>query len=77
LEAFKIFVEDYNKHHHNKINKVNLATNKSSLLSYFPIYSRKELCTSIDYSEYGIDRKYEGDWNKGQVCIYYNFKGKQ
>lgn len=76
LDAFKIFVEDYNKNHKNQLNKINLATNKSSLVPYFPVYSRNELCASIDYSQYGIDHEYMGDWNKGQICIYDNFKYK-
>ena len=71
LEAFEIFMNDYNSLHDNKIERVYLSV-KSPLITEF--YYKGELkppVNVVDYSIYHMDRDlaYEGDCNDGVVCI--------
>lgn len=75
LDAFKEFIKDY-KVNKGNIQKVYLGVNKSSLVEYFPNMGEDEVCESVNYSKYGISRKYSGDWKNKQRCIYNEIKSK-
>ena len=71
LEAFNIFIEDYNNNHEDKVDKVYLSI-KSPLTTEF-IYKgeKKGPINVVDYGIYHMDRElvYSGDCGDGVVCI--------
>ena len=71
LETFEIFIEDYNKHHDDKIERVYLSV-KSLLIEDFEYLGEKSPPVNVvDYGIYKMDRDavYSGDCEKGVVCI--------
>ena len=70
VDTFKLFIEDYNKHNNCNLNRVYLGKSASALVSYFGEIGKDGFCESINYGKYGINNYYNGDWHKGQLCIY-------
>ena len=71
LEAFEIFIEDYNEHHEGKIERVYLSA-KSPLMETFNYLGEKSAPVNVvDYGEYQMDKEaiYSGDCDIGVMCI--------
>jgi len=71
LKGAYAFIDEYNKTHKKPITKVNVGMNLNAFYNYLlRDFVETDILTAIDYSNYGIDHFYPGDWQMKQCCIY-------
>lgn len=65
------FIEEYNKTHAIPLRTIVVGINRNDLFEFIEHNpTPPEMLQALDYSKYGVDKFYQGDWMQGQRVIY-------